>query len=227
MNQKYRGLYFLGATLGVGLIIIALMKLMSFDPISNNGSKPISIMTTGGHNVLENKIKELAVSNVTPQQYNNLLIEINTGASQNLFNQAIKDMLLRQLNESYRDLCGEKIKTLLQADPIKKEQVYNLVSHLQSTFGSNKELTAIKDKLKALDYYTQILPQKVTAFINQGFADFDNNQYKILINELEKMPNLDQNLKNKKSIISVRNSGVGRLQLFYKNYTNWSSAMAS
>jgi len=227
MNQKYRGLYFLGATLGVGLIIIALMKLMSFDPISNNGSKPTSIMTTGGHKVLENKIKELSVSNVTPQQYNNLLIEINTGASQNLFNQAIKDMLLRQLNESYRDLCGEKIKTLLQADPIKKDQVYNLVSHLQSTFGPNKELTAIKDKLKALDYYTQILPQKVTAFINQGFADFDNNQYKILINELEKMPNLDQNLKNKKSIISVRNSGVSRLQLFYRNYTNWSSAMAS
>ncbi|QRY57279.1 hypothetical protein [Sphingobacterium siyangense] len=225
MNQKHRGLYFLGATLGVGLLIVGAMKLMSLSPSQQGATKPSAITTASGHKVLENKIKELSDDNVSPAQYNNLLIEINNAASQNLFNKAIQDMLLQQLNDRYTQLSIERSNKLLRSDPVKQAELNILVAHLESTFGPTAEVAAIKNKVKALNHYTEVLPQRVNSLINQGFAEFDEGGYRALMNELERMPNLDANLKRKKSVLAVRNAGVSKLQQFHRNYENWNLNM--
>ncbi|WP_223580194.1 hypothetical protein [Sphingobacterium sp. GVS05A] len=225
MNQKYRGLYFLGATLGVGLLIVGLMKLMSSSPVQQGSTKQSAITTASGHKVLENKIKEISEDNVSPAQYNNLLIEINNAASQDLFNKAIQDMLLQQLNDRYTQLSMNRINKLLRSDPVKQADLNILVAHLESTFGPTAEVAAIKNKVKALNHYTEALPQRVNSLINQGFAEFDEGQYRALMNELERMPNLDANLKRKKSVLAVRNAGISKLQQFHRNYENWNLNM--
>jgi len=225
MNQNYRGLYFLGATLGVGLLIVGSMKLMSSSPAKQGSTKQSAITTASGHKVLENKIKELSEDNVSPAQYNNLLIEINNAASQNLFNKAIQDMLLQQLNDRYTQLCRSRMNKLLRADPVQQADLNSLVAHLESTFGPTTEVAAIKNKVKALNHYTEALPQRVNSLINQGFAEFDEGQYRALMNELERMPNLDANLKRKKSVLAVRNAGVSKLLQFHRNYENWNLNM--
>jgi len=225
MNQKYRGLYFLGATLGVGLLIVGSMKLMSSSPAQHGATKQSAITTASGHKVLENKIQELSEDNVSPAQYNNLLIEINNAASQNLFNKAIQDMLLQQLNGRYTQLSIDRSNKLLRSDPVKQAELNILVAHLESTFGPTAEVATIKNKVKALNHYTEVLPQRVNSLINQGFAEFDESGYMALMNELERMPNLDANLKRKKSVLAVRNTGVSKLQQFHRNYENWNLNM--
>ncbi|KGE13506.1 hypothetical protein [Sphingobacterium deserti] len=227
MNQKYRGLYFLGATLGVGLLIVGLMKLMSSSTVLPSSSRQQSVAIASGHKVLENKINELSVDNISPAQYNNLLIEIDNAASQKLFNKAIQDMLLQQLNDKYTELCAARINVLLRADSVKQEEINSLIAHMESTFGTTREIATIKNKVKALNYYTQVLPQKVNALINQGFAEFENREYTQLVNELKNMPNLEGSLKRKKSVISVRNSCISKLQQFYRNYENWNLDMSN
>ncbi|MBB1644970.1 hypothetical protein [Sphingobacterium sp. UME9] len=225
MNQKYRGIYFLGATLGVGLLIVGSMKLMSSSPAQHGARKQSAITMASGHKVLENKIQELSEDNVSPAQYNNLLIEINNAASQNLFNKAIQDMLLQQLNGRYTQLSIDRSNKLLRSDPVKQAELNILVAHLESTFGHTAEVATIKNKVKALNHYTEVLPQRVNSLINQGFAEFDESGYMALMNELERMPNLDANLKRKKSVLAVRNAGVSKLQQFHRNYENWNLNM--
>lgn len=225
MNQKHRGLYFLGATLGVGLLIVGSMKLMSSAPAQHGARKQSAITMASGHKVLENKIQELSEDNVSPAQYNNLLIEIHNAASQNLFNKAIQDMLLQQLNGRYTQLSIDRSNKLLRSDPFKQAELNILVAHLESTFGPTAEVATIKNKVKALNHYTEVLPQRVNSFINQGFAEFDESGYRALMNELERMPNLDANLKRKKAVLDVRNAGVSKLQQFHRNYENWNLNM--
>ncbi len=225
MNQKYRGLYFLGATLGLGLLIVGLMKLASSDPVSPTSSEQRPLAIASGHKVLENKINELSVDNISPAQYNNLIIEINNAASQDLFNKRIQNMLLQQLNSKYTELCALRINVMLRAEPVKQGELNSLIAHLESTFGPTQEIASIKRNVKALHYYTQILPQKVHSLINQGFAEFENREYKTLVSELEKMPNLDANLRRKKSVIAARNSGLAKLKQFYTNYENWNISL--
>lgn len=225
MNQKHRGLYFLGATLGVGLLIVGSMKLMSSSPAQHGARKQSAITMASGHKVLENKVQELSEDNVNPAQYNNLLIEINNAASQNLFNKAIQDMLLQQLNGRYTQLSIDRSNKLLRSDPVKQAELNILVAHLESTFGPTAEVATIKNKVKALNHYTEVLPQRVNSLINQGFAEFDESGYRALMNELERMPNLDANLKRKKSVLAVRNAGVSKLQQFHRNYENWNLNM--
>ncbi|MEJ5964218.1 hypothetical protein [Pedobacter immunditicola] len=225
MNQKYRGLYFLGATLGIGLLIIGGMKVFSAAELTSGPTNAPIEQKSNGHQTLESKIKEFSKTNFSPKQYNNLLIEINSGASQSLFNKDIKNMLIEQLNVKYKELAMGRINSMLQADPIDQGELDNLISHMEGTFGHKKEYQDIKSNLKALRYYTLTLPQKVNSLINQGFAEFDDKQFEVLKAELERKVNLTALFRNKRAVLITQNTELQRLQNFHDGYLDWSLEM--
>lgn len=225
MNPKYRNLYFLAATLGVGLLIIGVMKLIGPHGPSTDRSNSGRVAQIAGHQDLEKKIVSMSTQDFSPKLYNNLLIEINAGATQNLFNQAIKDMLIQQLNAKYKEVSTARIQMLLRADPVNQEEIQNLISHQETTFGATAQLNAVKNKFKALNYYTQVLPNKIRAFTDQGFSGFDGNQYQALMNDLERMGNMDADFKKKKSVQTTKSAGISKLRDFYDSYLDWEQNM--
>jgi len=225
MNQKYRGLYFLGTTLGIGLIIIGAMKLLIAEELPVVAKKAPIELAFSKHHTLENKIKEFSKANFSPMQYNNLLIEINSGATQNLFNQDIKKMLVEQLNVKYKELATGRINSMIHADPINQNELDNIISHMEGTFGNKKEYQEIKANLKALNYYTYILPQKVSSFIDQGFSEFDDKQFETLKAELERQPNLNVLFRKKRAVLITHNSELQKLHKFHDSYLSWSLEM--
>src|SRR5690606_5516816 len=106
LNSKYRTFYFLLGTLGVGLLIIFVMYVGQSG--SNQPTPSRSTIATGGHSRLEGKISNMDMQSFSPSLYNALLIEINIGHDQKLYNADIQKMLTEQLDARYQDLAYQK-----------------------------------------------------------------------------------------------------------------------
>jgi hypothetical protein len=217
LNSKYRTLYFLVGTVGVGLLIIFIMYHGQLD--RNTPPSPAAMMATGGHNGLEAKIANMDLKSFSPALYNALLLEINTGNDQKLFNADIQKMLLEQLRARYEELAYQKLTSLMAANSLDYEQINTLVKHLESSFGTNKRLSSIQSNLKAIEYYAVGLPQKISAFIALGFGGFEEETYNKLMKELNGAPD---HLKNRKLIAASLNQASEKLKEHYKKYIDWS-----
>ena len=212
MNNKYRGLYFLGATIVLGLLIIGIMRMMN----QNNGMKTpeknsATASKSNTHQVIEQKIEELTIQNIDPSLFNALLIEIENGASQGLFNGDMKNMLFNSLNQKYQSLALQKLNGYVDVDPINYAEVDKYLGHYKGVFGESGAIRELQGRIKTIQYYTVTLPQKVNAFIKAGFGNFEDTTYQNLMKELSNVPG---NLRKRKFI----NSSVTKLQADLINY---------
>lgn len=227
MNTKFRGLYFLGITIGIAVLILFGMYLFNStaEIVGVNTVGTGTTMTKGTHTQIEKRISEINTSTVSPMLYNQLLLEINSNAEQKLFNEAIKKMLINQLDKQYQQMAFVKIDNMLLRDPIHTAEIQSFTSHLQSVYGSSNNLKAVEVKLSNISYYSNSLPQKVNVFIQAGFSAFDNAVFIGLKKELQDLPRLDGALKKKQSILKARNDALHRLNTFYQNYQSWNRAI--
>ncbi|GGH20403.1 hypothetical protein FAZ19_09895 [Sphingobacterium alkalisoli] len=182
-------------------------------PIKETGT-----IATGVHSGLEAKIDNMDMKSFSPSLYNVLLIEINTGYDQNLFNADIKKMLVEQLDTRYQDLAYQKLQVLMAATSLDYGQINTLVQHLESTFGTNKRLSTIKSNLKTITYYSSTLPQKVNSFIALGYGGFNEEKYSMLKKELNAVPS---DVRKRKSVSNHVAQSLQKLHLHYEGYAEW------
>lgn len=218
MNSKYRTLYFLLGTLGVGLLLVFGLYIFSFSPNPQAVAK--KELASAGHGHLESKIHNMSLKNFNPGVYNTLLIEINTGHDQKLFNADIQKMLKDRLDKNYQDLAYQKLNNLLAAVSLDYGQINTIMQHLETTFGNNNKLASTKSKLKAIVYYSNTLPTKVNAFISSGFGSFEDDQYAALKRELATVP---AEIKQRQSVNASINQSTQKLNKHYADYQQWYS----
>lgn len=216
LKSRYRTFYFLLGTVGIGLLIIFFMYLGQSD--SNAPTPSRSTIATVGHSGLEAKISNMDIKSFSPSLYNALLIEINIGHDQKLYNADIQKMLTEQLDARYQGLAYQKLHILLAATSLNYEQINTLVQHLESTFGTNKRLSTIKSNLKTIMYYSSTLPQKVNAFIALGYGGFEDQKYSLLKKELSNAPS---DIKNRKSVGNHIAQSLQKLNAHYEGYAEW------
>lgn len=224
MNSKYRGLYFLGATIILGLLIIGVMRLINQNHAVKTHENSSDITSKSNtHGIIEQKIGELSIQNVDPSLYNILLIEIENGAGQGLFNEDMKEMLLNNLNQKYQSLVIQKINGYLNVDPVNFGEVDKYLSHIDGVFGASKEIGEIKSKIKAIQYYNVTLPQKINAFINDGYGNFEESTYQNLMRELNTVPaNLMKRKFISSSIAKLRNN----LNSYREEFEEWDNSVS-
>ncbi|WP_312139218.1 hypothetical protein [Sphingobacterium sp.] len=224
MNSKYRGLYFLGATIILGLLIIGVMRLINQNNAVKTHENSSNITSKSNtHGIIEQKIGELSIQNVDPSLYNILLIEIENGAGQGLFNEDMKEMLLNNLNQKYQSLVIQKINGYLNIDPVNFGEVDKYLSHIDGVFGASKEIGEIKSKIKAIQYYNVTLPQKINAFINDGYGNFEESTFQNLMRELNTVPaNLMRRKFISSSIAKLRNN----LNSYREEFEEWDNSVS-
>lgn len=224
MNSKYRGLYFLGATIVLGLLIIGIMRIMNQNNETKTHEKSSTTASQSNtHEIIEQKIGDLSIQNIDPSLYNTLLIEIENGASQGLFNGDMKDMLFNNLNEKYKSIVLQKINGYLNVDPVNFAEVDKYLSHVEGVFGASKEIGEIKSKIKTIQYYTVTLPQKVNAFINDGYGNFEESTYQNLMKELNSVP---ANLLKRKFISSSIAKNRANLNAYRVEFEEWINSVS-
>lgn len=209
MNTKYRGLYFLGATILVGVFIIAITRLMnSTTTMDTEGKIMNTIDRSNPHKSIEQKIAQITVKTVEPSLYNTLLIEINNGATQGLYNDNIRKMLIDNLNQQYQSLAIQKVNGIVAIDPINASELEKYLGHLEAIFGLTTNTKTVRSNLKTILYYSNTLPNKVNGFINQGYGSFEESVFQSLMQEINNAPAhiksrklVNNNLKNLKNKI--------------------------
>ena len=225
MNDNKRTLYFMGGTVLAGLLLVGIMYIVNFVQKPETTETEKITVPTSNHKVLQSKIDNLTIDTVTPMVYNSLRAEITTSRDQKMFTPIIATNLLTSLQEKYEELSFIKADRIIARDPINEDALNSILSHLSSIGANTNRINAYKTKIQQIKYYTVTLPAKVNQFTNMSFDDFNVNSYNSLKSELENLPNLDNSLKNRNSIISARNNCLNRIKKYNSEYLDYLDAM--
>ena len=225
MNDNKRTLYFMGGTVLAGLLLVGIMYIFNIIQKPKEAERRVITPTTSNHKVLQNKIDNLTIDIISPIVYNSLRAEITTSRDQKMFTPVIANNLLTSLQDKYEELSFIKADRIIARDPINEDALNSILSHLSSIGANSNRINLYKKKLKQIKYYTVILPNKVNQFTSLSFDDFNAYNYNSLKSELENLPNLDNSLKNRTSIISARNNCLNRIKNYNSEYLDYLDAM--
>ena len=228
MQDNKRTLYFMGGTVLAGLLLVVGMYIFNYIQKLKEESEPEpdkTTITTSNHKVLQSKIDNLTIDTVNHMVYNSLREEITTSRDQKMFTPIIATNLLTSLQEKYEELSFIKADRIIARDPINETELNPILSHLSSIGANSNRINLYKKKVQQIKYYTVILPNKVNQFTSMSFDDFNVNSYNSLKSELENLPNLDNSLKNRTSIISARNNCLNRIKNYNSEYLDYLDAM--
>ena len=225
MNDNKRTLYFMGGTVLAGLLLVGIMYIFNYIQKIEEPEPGKITLPTSNHKVLQSKIDNLTIDTVNPMVYNSLRAEITTSRDQKMFPPVIATNLLTSLQEKYEELSFIKADRIIARDPINEDALNSILSHLSSIGANTNRINAYKTKIQQIKYYTVTLPAKVNQFTSMSFDDFNANNYNSLKSELENLPNLDNSLKNRTSIISARNNCLNRIKKYNSEYLDYLDAM--
>ena len=226
MQDNKRTLYFMGGTVLAGLLLVVGMYIFDYiQKPKTEGGGGITLTGTDNHKELQRKIDSLTIDEIEPKVYNSLYTEITTSFQNGNFKEINEKNLLTSLQEKYEELSFIKADRIIARDPITEDALNSILSHLSSIGANSNRINLYKKKLQQIKYYTVILPNKVNQFTSLSFDDFNANNYNSLKSELENLPNLDNSLKNRTSIISARNNCLNRIKNYNSEYLDYLDAM--
>ena len=215
----------MGGTVLAGLLLVGIMYIFNYIQKIEEPEPGKITLPTSNHKVLQSKIDNLTIDTVNPMVYNSLRAEITTSRDQKMFPPVIATNLLTSLQEKYEELSFIKADRIIARDPINEDALNSILSHLSSIGANTNRINAYKTKIQQIKYYTVTLPAKVNQFTSMSFDDFNANNYNSLKSELENLPNLDNSLKNRTSIISARNNCLNRIKNYNSEYLDYLDAM--
>jgi len=213
ITEKNRSLVFLGGTMLMGILIIGVLLLFEIDGPS--GPEMPTIEKTNTFKPLESKIKNLKTQNFDPNSYNTIATEINSSYDQELLTSDQKTNLMSSLSTVYSDLVYARCEFYLNGMGLDSgKNVTSWLNQLEKITARNAKIVNYRNQIKWYDYYSTTLSAKVYNFINPGITNYNDDRYKMLTDEVSKMPNLDPTYKNKTKFIQIRNKLLLALQNF-------------
>jgi hypothetical protein len=213
ITEKNRSLVFLGGTMIVGILIIGV--LVYFENNDVEGVEIVNQQANTNFKTLESKIKNLKTQNFDPKSYSTIATEINSSYEQELLTADSKTNLMSSLATVYSDLVYARCEFYLSGMGLDSgKNVTRWLNQLERITAKNARIVKYQNQIKWYDYYSTTLSAKVYNFINPGITNYNDDRYKMLTEEVSKMPNLDSVYKNKTKFIKIRNELLLALQNF-------------
>lgn len=213
ITDKNRSLVFLGGTMLMGILIIGVLLLFE-----NNDVESVEIVNQQANTnfkTLESKIKNLKTQNFDPKSYSTIATEINSSFEQELLTADSKTNLMSSLATVYSDLVYARCEFYLTGMGLdNSKNVTSWLKQLERITAKNARIVKYQNQIKWYDYYSTTLSSKVYNFINPGITNYNDDIYKILIEEVSKMPHLEPAYKNKTKFIQIRSKLITALQNF-------------
>lgn len=213
ITDKNRSIVFLGGTMLVGILIIGVLLLFE-----NNDVESVEIVNQQANTnfkVLESKINNLKTQNFDPNSYNTIATEINASFDQNLLTADSKTNLMSSLAIVYSDLVYARCEFFLSGMGLDSStNVTSWLNQLERITARNARIVKYRNQIKWYEYYSTTLSAKVYNFIDPGITNYNDDRYKMLTEEVSKMPHLDPAYKNKTKFIKIRSKLILALQNF-------------
>ena len=184
----------------------------SSSPISKSTAEASSVQET-----IETAISNLDSIQVTPQDYNNLLIEITGYYNQGDITKDLKDTYLETLKDNYSQRSAFIVAQILQKEPIDKNEVKKYISHWATIKTNDPSVNEVKKDWQWYVFYTSILPKQIDNFIHTPIAQFSKEEYDKLMGKLKINPKFE----HFESIKSIKEEMEEKLRYHYDSWNNY------
>lgn len=226
MNDKNRVFYFMGATVFIALLIIAVMYISANNnqegEVNNTAKEGLSSDPTAD---IKKATADLSVANVSPDKYSTITTKISAANNQKLINNTLRESLQMQLDSKYKSTSIAKLDQLIKADPVDVSSINGIISHLKVIGVNDPKFAKYQSGLAKMTYYTTSLPSKVSAFTSRSFDDYNHNSYNALKNEIETLPGLEPLFKNKSTVVLMQRSLLKRLIDYNSKYGDYQMSL--
>lgn len=213
VTEKNRGLVFLAATMIIGVLAIGVLLLAETSEVPTTGMANESVGTN--FKILEGKIESLKGQKFNPSSYSTLATEIDASYQQELITMAAKNNLMLNLDAVYSNLVYGKCEMYLSGSTLNTSAtVMSWLQQVENNTARNRKIDYYRDQINAYNYYSEIVPRKVSNFILPGITNYDDATYATLKSELKNMPKLNAAYKNKPKFNGIRTNLIRKLEQF-------------
>ena len=175
---------------------------------------------------LQREINEISKKNWDPIAYSTLTAKIHTSKANEFITADVEIDLQKKLDLYYVNKMIETAQKYLQTNSGNYTKIITNISQLISATNiaetDKKKLSLLKNTLEALNYYTVLLPNEVSNFINRGFTNFNENQYEALKRKLTHINGLLISYKTNPKIQTTSGSTQTSLDKYHDEYITWS-----
>lgn len=213
VTEKNRGLVFLAATMLVGVLAIGVLLLVENSEVPTTRIANESAGTN--FRILEGKIESLKRQKFNPSSYSTLATEIDASYQQELITMAAKNNLMLNLDAVYSNLVYGKCEMYLSGNASNTSAtVLSWLKQVENNTARNRKIEYYRGQINAYNYYSEIVPRKVSNFISAGITNYDDDTYAALKNELKIMPKLNALYKNKPKFNAIKVNLIRKLEQF-------------
>ncbi|SEB06527.1 hypothetical protein SAMN05443667_11919 [Flavobacterium gillisiae] len=213
ITEKNRSIVFLAGTILIGILLIGAVMYIEYDDVEDIEIVNEPPSTT--FPILEKKIANLKQQNFNPTSYSTLATEIDASYQQGLINSSAKTNLITNLTSVYSGLVYNQCGFFLAGTNANSStDVLNWLAQLERISAKNVKIDNYRNQIKWYQYYSLSLPTKVNNFIRPGITNYDEATYKVLKTEVQQMPNLKPEYKNKAKFSKIRTELTAKLERF-------------
>lgn len=213
ITEKNRSIVFLAGTILIGILLIGAVMYIESDDVEDIEIVNQPPSTT--FPILEKKIANLKQQNFNPTSYSTLATEIDASYQQGLINSSAKTNLITNLTTVYSGLVYNQCEFFLAGtNADSSTDVLSWLAQLERISAKNVKIDNYRNQIKWYQYYSLSLPTKVNNFIRPGITNYDETTYKVLKTEVQQMPNLKPEYKNKAKFSKIRTELTAKLERF-------------
>ena len=92
--------------------------------------------------------------------------------------------------------------------------ILSWLKQVENNTARNRKIDYYRGQINAYNYYSEIVPRKVSNFISLGITNYDDATYAALKSELKNMPKLNAAYKNKPKFNGIRANLIRKLEQF-------------
>lgn len=217
IKESNRGIFFLGGTVLIGVLLISV--LVFYKTIVDQPPIPSQPPEGSTYKVLEQDIENFKYLKFNPSNYFTLSTVIGSNFQQGLITKTVKNNLILNLNAVYSGLVYNQCELyLMGGDSHKNTEILSWLSQLESITAKNTRINHYREQIKQHEYYSILLPKKVSGFIAGGTTNFVEAQYLKYKDEVSKMPNLDPKYFDTPKFKNVRSNLLSSLSDAYNQW---------
>ena len=196
-----------------GILIIGILVLSESTDVES--VEIVNQQANTNFPILENKINSLKTQNFNPNSYNTIATEIDASYQQELITSSAKTNLMSRLATVYSDLVYSRCEFFLTGTGLdSNKEVTSWLNQLEKITSKNGRIDKFRNQIKWYEYYSTALSSEVYNFIRPGITNYSDDRYKMLIDKVQKMPNLDTAYKNKTKFNKIKTELTLALQNF-------------
>jgi hypothetical protein len=218
LTEKNRGLVFLAGTLVAGILVTCILMLFE-----NNDVVRVATITNPPESnsaSLENNINNLNNQNFDPASYSTLATGIDASYRQGLITIAVKATLDDRLKATYSNLVYDKCELfLISKSTSSSSDILGLLKQVEGIRARNAKIDFYRKQIDLFEYYSNVLPDKVNRFIQEGTEKFVETTYLAYKDELQTMPGFDPRYKNTPKFNQIKDGLISRLQNLYNIFS--------